>query len=89
MGPLQTRCHPHSEAHPEVSVIAHCPVPHRGGDLDRRFWNKEEGLGRGLGERCQEKAKGTPTLAGGLGALAKSVPCAYPPGTTISCLFFK
>lgn len=49
----------------------------------------KKGLGGGRGERCQEKAKGTPTLAGGLGALAESVPCAHPPGTTISCLFFK
>ena len=50
---------------------------------------KKKGMGGGGGERCQEMAKGTPTLAGGLGALAESVPCAYPPGTTISCLFFK
>ena len=43
---------------------------------------KKKGLGGGGGKRCQEKAKGTPTLAGGPGALAESVPCAYPPVTT-------
>ena len=75
MGPLQTRCHPHSEAHPEVSVIAHCPVLHRGGDLERRFWNKEEGRGRGWGGEVPGKGQGHPDTgwgsrgSGGIGPL--------------------